>query len=220
MASKIGVNSFREIILKESGGISSSNLYQFEIEVGANSALQDYFDNNLNNIGLTGGVFRLNLLCNEIQIPGVTYSAFDLKSPHKGITQKMAMGKVYNEMDISFYCDADSIPIKFFRAWQDMLMGPADNPTGAYLKSSSTYKNRHRAFSQYYYDEYTYGVIINKLEKYGTKPGEDHREDFGFRLERAYPYTISSVPYSAGPAQLVKVTVGMYYEYSSMYINP
>ena len=43
--------------------------------------------------------------------------------------------------------------------------------------------------------------------------------DFGFRLERAYPYTVSSVPYSAGPAQLVKVTVGMYYEYSSMYIN-
>jgi hypothetical protein len=66
MASKIGVNSFREIILKESGGISSSNLYQFQIEVGANSALKDYFDGNLNNIGLTGGVFRLNLLCNEI----------------------------------------------------------------------------------------------------------------------------------------------------------
>ena len=148
MASKIGVDSFREIILKESGGISASNLYEFQIEVGAGTALKEYFDGNLANIGLTGGVFRLNLLCNEIQIPGVTYSAFDLKSPHKGITQKVAMGKVYNEMDISFYCDADSIPIKFFRAWQDMVMGPADNPTGAYLKSSTTYKNRHLAFAQ------------------------------------------------------------------------
>ena len=122
-------------------------------------------------------------------------------------------------MDISFYCDADSIPIKFFRAWQDVVMGPVDNPRSAYSKSSTAYKNRHKAYSQYYYDEYTYGVIINKLEKYGTKPGEDYREDFGFRLENAYPYTVSSIPYSSGPAQLVKVTVGMYYEYSNMYIN-
>jgi hypothetical protein len=129
------------------------------------------------------------------------------------------MGTLITLVSLVEYSDLIFFAMKFFRAWQDMLMGPADNPTGAYLKSSSTYKNRHRAFSQYYYDEYTYGVIINKLEKYGTKPGEDYREDFGFRLENAYPYTISSVPYSAGPAQLVKVTVGMYYEYSSMYIN-
>jgi len=27
---------------------------------------------------------------------------------------------------------------------------------------------------------------------------------------------MASVPYSAGPTQLVKVTVGFYYEYSSM----
>jgi len=218
MATKIGVNEFRERILRESGGISSSNLYEFQVGVGATSYLSEFFKNNM-NFALTDGVFKLNLLCNEIQIPGVTYSAFDLKSPHKGITQKMAMSKVYNEMDISFYCDADSIPIKFFRAWQDMVMGNYDNPKAMYSPTSAAYTQIHQAYSQAYYDEYTYDIIVNKLEKYGTKPKESYTSDMGFRLASAYPYTVSSVPYSAGPAQLVKVTVGMYYEYSSMYFK-
>ena len=39
------------------------------------------------------------------------------------------------------------------------------------------------------------------------------------KLFGAYPYTVSSIPYSAGPAQLVKVNVGFYYEYSQLKIN-
>ena len=88
MASARGLQNFMQAIGK-SGGISSSNLYQFSVQPSAK--LKTFFENNLGDDFLrlvdNGDSMNLQLLCNEIQLPGVTYSAFDIKSVHKGITQ-------------------------------------------------------------------------------------------------------------------------------------
>jgi len=160
---------------------------------------------------------NLQLLCNEIQLPGVTYSAFDVKSVHKGITQKVATAKVYNELDVSFFMDGTSLPLRFFRAWQDFTSnGVAGNPEFFY--DDQPYK---RAFASNYYEDYACDMFINKLEKYESPQGEplkkgEYKNPWNARLTKAYPYTVASIPYSAGPAQLVKVTVGFYYEYSHL----
>ena len=103
MAAARGLQNFMQAIGK-SGGISASNLYQFSFQPTAK--LKKFFDDNVFDefLKLTdnGDGLNLQLLCNEIQLPGVTYSAFDVKSVHKGITQKMASAKVYNELDVSF----------------------------------------------------------------------------------------------------------------------
>ena len=44
---------------------------------------------------------------------------------------KPAMAKVYNEMDMSFILDADSLPFKFFKAWQDFIMGVDNTLSGS-----------------------------------------------------------------------------------------
>ena len=104
MASARGLQNFMQAVGK-SGGISASNLYQFSFQ--PTDALKKFFDNNVFEefLKLTdnGDTMNLQLLCNEIQLPGVTYSAFDVKSVHKGITQKHATAKVYNELDVSFF---------------------------------------------------------------------------------------------------------------------
>ena len=223
---KIGIVDFTEQILQGASGISSSNLYEFEIGFGANTVLTEYYRKSHGTTLPTNDIFRANLLCNEIQIPGVTYAATDVKSVHKGITQKLVSNKVYNELDVSFFCDQQSTPYKLFRSWMDLVMGQnvdaisnsafEDQP---YRKQSSTYKTNAKAFAQNYYDDYTYDIVINKLEKGTGKNKSKYTNNFGVRLVNAYPYTLASVPYSAGPAQLVKVTVGFYYEYSSMYYS-
>ena len=103
----IGIQQFKEKILTKSGGISSSNLYEFDVQWGP--TLKSFLEDNIlytfgdkNSRGL-----ELNMLCNEIQIPGVTMSSTDVKQVHKGITQKLTTAKVFNELDVSFYCDAD-----------------------------------------------------------------------------------------------------------------
>ena len=224
MASARGLQNFMQAVGK-SGGISASNLYQFSFQ--PTPKLKKFFDDNVFEDFLlltdNGDTMNLQLLCNEIQLPGVTYSAFDVKSVHKGITQKMATAKVYNELDVSFFMDGTSLPLRFFRAWQDFTQnGVAGNPEFFY--DDQPYK---RAFASNYYEDYACDMFISKLEKFkgaaeeerdenGNIKKNDYYNPWNARLVNAYPYTVASIPYSAGAAQLVKVTVGFYYEYSHL----
>ena len=227
MPRAIGIQEFKERILTRSGGISTSNLYQFSIDAGKGGMRKYLDDNNWTGTDTGDDIVNLNLLCNEIQLPGVTYSSHDLTQPKKGITQKMATSKVFNELDVSFYCDAESMPLVFFRSWQDYIMGGLENPQFAYSESNTLSKYAHQAYAQRYYHSYTCDILIHKLEKYGIDKFDfdsyddlgrkkDYKVGFHARLAKAYPYTVSSIPYSAGAAQLVKVTVGFYYEYSHL----
>ena len=89
MATARGIENFMQAIGK-SGGVSASNLYEFSIQ--PTEKLSKFFTDNLegdiSTLSIGEGQLNLQLLCNEIQLPGVTYSAFDVKSVHKGITQK------------------------------------------------------------------------------------------------------------------------------------
>ena len=237
MAKGLTIGEFQQSVLKLTGGISASNLYQFAIKSpdkpgpGEGYSLAKHFLENLNTGTTAVGVetanlvnYQLNMLCNEIQIPGVTMSASDVKMPQKGMIQKVATAKVYNELDVSFYCDADSLPFKFFRCWQDYIIGAIEAPREMYSKAHTMTTNRQKAYAQRYYDHYTCDIVIQKLEKVGhekllnpqTQKREDVRPGFTIQLAKAYPYTVSSIPYSTGPANVVKVTVGFYYEYSHL----
>ena len=224
MATATGVSTFIQKILDKKSGISASNLYSFNIQEPQQTSgykLKTFFKDN---IGFDSSAEELTLLCNEVQLPGITYSATDVKSVHKGIIQKMASGKVYNELDISFFLDAESMPLKFFRAWQDFTMGGKEIATDVYGDRAPT--NRQQAFAMRYYDHYCCTLDIKKVEKYNVPKDESEenkppelKDVWEAKLFGAYPYTVSSIPYSAGPAQLVKVNVGFYYEYSQLKIN-
>ena len=228
MATVRGLQNFMQAIGK-SGCISASNLYEFQIQ--PTSKLIEFFKKNVTDSFLdmvgSGNALNLQLLCNEIQLPGVTYSAFDVKSVHKGITQKMATAKVYNELDVSFFMDGTSMPLRFFRAWQDYIQNGVHGATSQYYLNDIPYK---RAFASNYYEDYACDMILSKLEKFDvakeksnepTDPNAEpkYRTAWSARLVKAYPYTVASIPYSAGPAQLVKVTVGFYYEYSDLKVD-
>ena len=228
MATVRGLQNFMQAIGK-SGGISASNLYEFQIQ--PTSKLIEFFKRNVTDSFLdmvgSGSGLNLQLLCNEIQLPGVTYSAFDIKSVHKGITQKHATAKVYNELDVSFFMDGTSMPLRFFRAWQDYIQNGVHGATSQYYLNDIPYK---RAFASNYYEDYACDMILTKLEKFETFKEKDdtprtldlepkYRNSWQARLVKAYPYTVASIPYSSGAAQLVKVTVGFYYEYSDLKVD-
>ena len=247
---KFGISSYMAKILDK--GISTSNLY--EIEILASTEMRRFMEANAQTAGggelfpkFTGDKVgqaqqRMNLLCQDIQIPGSTFNSVDVKMPKKGLTQKMASAKMYNELDVSFICDLGSTPIAFFKMWQDMTIGiqPSQaSPEPIYSKDSRYTTLPHMAYAQRYYDDYTADVVINKLEKYGVSkpvkgiaqnsgnvierssstPREDYHVPFKVRLVNAYPYSFSTVAYSAGPAQAVKCTVAFYYEYQNFMFN-
>ena len=241
---KITVDNYIKQIVGK--GVSSSNLFEFSIKPSEvmtnfwadNGKAYPWYDAAGNQFD--AGVYRLNLLCQDIQIPGSTFNSVDVRMPKKGLTQKMAAAKMYNELDVTFICDLGSTPISFFKMWQDMTIGIQPGqvaPEPIYSKDSRYTTLPHMAYAQRYYDDYTADVVINKLEKYGvtkgevktvdTSPGkktdyvirEDYHVPLKVRLVNAYPYSFSTVAYSAGPAQAVKCTVAFYYEYQQFMFN-
>ena len=119
------------------------------------------------------------------------------------------------------------MPLRFFRAWQDYIQNGVHGATSQYYLNDIPYK---RAFASNYYEDYACDMILTKLEKFETFKEKDdtprtldlepkYRNAWQARLVKAYPYTVASIPYSSGSAQLVKVTVGFYYEYSDLKVD-
>ena len=149
------IEQFKTSVLKKTGGISASNLYAFQIsnpDATEGYTLAKHFKDNLEeSTGIISNDlvnYQLNMLCNEIQVPGVTMSAADYKMGKKGITQKMASAKVFNELDVSFFCDADSLPFKFFRCWQDYIIAPIEAPANLYGMQHTMSTTVHKAYAQ------------------------------------------------------------------------
>ena len=240
---KISVDTYIKQIVGK--GISASNLFEFAIQ--PTQVMQEFWADNgraypwYGNTGnqIDAGIYRMNLLCQDIQIPGTSFNVMDLKMPKKGLTQKMATARMYNELDVSFICDLNSSPISFFKLWQDMIIGiqPTKMKQNPGLYNPDTYadKREHLAYAQRYYNDYTCDLTITKLEKFGvekkTTPGvdgadpvskrpEEYNKSFKVRLGRAYPYSFNTVPYSAGAAETVKCNVAFHYEYQQFVFKP
>lgn len=230
----ISIDSYIKQIVGD--GISASNLFEFAIQ--PTEVMRDFWADNgeaypwYSNSGsqMDAGMYRMNLLCQDIQIPGTSFNSIDVKMPKKGLTQKMAAARMYNELDVSFICDIGSSPISFFKLWQDLIIGiqPTKMPQNPGLYNPDTYADKfeHKAYAQRYYNDYTCDLIITKLEKHGVLPNpegkrkKEYQKAFQVRLGKAYPYSFNTVPYSAGPAQAVKCQVAFYYEYQHFVFKP
>ena len=221
------LNYVKKIVGK---GVSSSNLYQFDIQTAPEMLRFMEANDALGKGSFKDKQYSLNLMCDEIQIPGSSFNTFDVRAPKKGLTSKLATARLYNELDVSFICDLDSTPISFFKLWQDMIIGiqPTAMPKNPGLYNPNTYADKfeHKAYAQRYYDDYTCDLVITKLEKHGVLPDtegkrkKEYQKAFKVRLGNAYPYSFNTVPYSAGPAQAVKCQVAFYYEYQHFVFKP
>ena len=230
----ISIDSYIKQIVGD--GISASNLFEFAIQ--PTEVMRDFWADNgkdypwYSNSGsqMDAGMYRMNLLCQDIQIPGTSFNSIDVKMPKKGLTQKLAAARMYNELDVAFICDIGSSPISFFKLWQDLIIGiqPTKMPQNPGLYNPDTYADKfeHKAYAQRYYNDYTCDLVITKLEKHGVLPDaegkrkKEYQKAFQVRLGKAYPYSFNTVPYSAGPAQAVKCQVAFFYEYQHFVFKP
>jgi len=197
--------------LRTVGGPSSTNQYDLAFGIdkaGINGKLAKWLDekyevknNSFNKLVVD--------MANEIQVPGTSMVSQDVKMVHKGINMKPAMAKVFNEMDISFILDVRSEAYRFFRGWQEFITG---NPT------FPTEDRPVRAYVQNFYNEYVCDTTITKYEKYSgsqnTSGKDKNFKTWKVKLVKSYPYMLSSIPYSSGGSGVVKLSVGLYYEYS------
>lgn len=147
------------------------------------------------NITLVGQ--RILILCDEVTLPGVQRSTGNVVRYTGSSPLAYPTGLVYNDIQLSFMCDAEMQAVDFLRQWMEKQY----QTTGSSVNKSYRFN---------YIDEFSCEkLVIEKRERNATD--EIGLTAAKYELYRAWPYSLDAIPLSYGSSQLVKVTANFYY---------
>lgn len=156
---------------------------------------------------------KLGLLCTDASIPASTYATAEVKDNYMGIPQEFAHTRLYTDIDFTFYIDKEYHLLSFFEFWMNYVGGASE-----LAASSSSSHNVYRRFA--WPDDYKIdNVFIQKFERDYNRP---RSRKIQYQLINAFPKSVTSIPISYGPADLLKITVTMNYDryLVTSWINP
>ena len=141
---------------------------------------------------------RSGILCSDASLPTTAYATAEVRDNFMGVPQQYAHTRIYTDIDFTFYVDEDYNLLKIFEGWMEYISSGAD--TGLNVQHKSYYRRMR------YPDSYKCNTLyINKFEK-------DFRRTMRYQFINAFPKSMSSVPVSYGPADVLKVTVSFNYD--------
>jgi len=212
-------------------GPATSNLYEVKFNLnsaqgvgpvgGRGLSLLDYLKSINNDIDTSSGVTRLDVMMDEISLPGRQFATETLNGSRQGQRFVYPHSQIFSDISFTFICDRYFYPLKFLTGWMDYIATEYPNSNtpfglqsvGASDKlrnSGAGQRGTNRFVRMAYPDTYMVDLHIIKTEK--GKFAQNQYAPIGYILNRAYPYSVEAVPLSFGTSQLVKVTANFYYE--------
>ena len=141
---------------------------------------------------------RGGILCSDASLPTTSYATAEVKDNFMGIPQQYAHTRVYTDIDFTFYVDENYTLLKIFEGWMEYISSGSNRLMEQQTKS---YYRRMR-----YPDSYKCNTLyVNKFEK-------NFNRTLRYQFVNAFPKSMSSVPVSYGPADILKVTVSFNYD--------
>ena len=141
---------------------------------------------------------RGGILCSDASLPTTSYATAEVKDNFMGIPQQYAHTRIYTDIDFTFYVDENYTLLKIFEGWMEYISSGSNRLMEQQTKS---YYRRMR-----YPDSYKCNTLyINKFEK-------NFNRTLRYQFINAFPKSMSSVPVSYGPADILKVTVSFNYD--------
>ena len=138
------------------------------------------------------------ILCSDASLPTTSYATSEVKDNFMGIPQQYAHTRIYTDIDFTFYVDENYTLLKIFEGWMEYISSGSNRLMEQQTKS---YYRRMR-----YPDSYKCNTLyINKFEK-------NFKRSIRYQFVNAFPKSMSSVPVSYGPADILKVTVSFNYD--------
>ena len=182
------------------GNLAQTNYYFAELS-GLNDNLKKHFVNNYGNdfTDIQNFMNRVGYLCSEASLPTSSYATAEVKDNFMGVTQEFAHTRIYTDLDLTFYVDAEYRVLRFFEGWMDYVGGGSE-----VAASGSPNINVYRRFN--YPKDYKLSTL--KLYKFER----DYRYSLDFNFINSFPKSVSSVPVSYGSAEILKVTVTFNYD--------
>ena len=141
---------------------------------------------------------RSGILCSDASLPTTAYATAEVRDNFMGVPQQYAHTRIYTDIDFTFYIDDDYTLLKIFEGWMEYISSGAD--AGLNVQHKSYYRRMR------YPDSYKCNTLyINKFEK-------DFKRTMRYQFINAFPKSMSSVPVSYGPADVLKITVSFNYD--------
>lgn len=162
-----------------------------------------------NNVDAYGGGRYLNFIdiaCIDATLPGSTFATHEATNDYTGITERHVYRRQFDgKIDFTFAIDREYTLIKLFEGWMGYIGGEA----------SDGYKN-YEANSAYrvpFLNEYVCDLTLVKYEKDATIVENGYSPTrLEYHFVNAFPISISSMPISQGPTDLLTMTVTMDYQ--------
>ena len=180
------------------GSLSLNNQYQVHF-AGFNGNVTRYlrFEKRINNaqdfISREAG-----LLCSDASLPASAFATAEVKDNFMGIPQEFAHSRLYTDIDFTFYVDENYTLLKTFEGWMEYISSGA-NPVLSQERVAFFRRMR-------YPDSYKCNTLyITKFEK-------NYKKLIRYKFINAFPKSMSSVPVTYGPADILKVTVSFNYD--------
>lgn len=156
----------------------------------------------------------MELLCSQASLPSVQAATGQVNGYYTGHSMKYPTMKMYNDLSLTFICDANMTAYKVFHAWFDKIFqevdGDGNNIDVMEGWTQSPDRDRNRFTRVAYPDQYQMSLLVDKFE-----PGPVNRsqtKSMRYWFQNVYPYSIDAVPLDAGTTTLVTCTVNLYYE--------
>lgn len=181
------------------GNLAQTNY--FYVEMGLTRELKDHFRGSYAGDASIGTIEqfieRLGYLCSEASLPTTSYATSEVKDNFVGITQEFAHTRLYTDLDLTFYVDADYQVLRFFEGWMDYISG--GNRAGEPAAGSELGRNVYRRLN---YPNF-YKMDNMKIYKFER----DYRKVLEYNFVNAFPKSVATVAVSYGAADILKVTV-------------
>jgi hypothetical protein len=156
------------------------------------------------------GAQEYGLLCSDTSLPGSTYATSEVKDNFMGVTQEFAHTRLYTDIDMTFYVDRQYHILQLFQGWMDFISG-AEGSVAKEASHNSSNPGFYRRFR--YPDTYKTKITIGKFERdYGLNSPPTNNNSRSYILINAFPKSISAIPVSYGPADILKLTVTFNYD--------
>ena len=141
---------------------------------------------------------RAGILCDSASLPTTAYATAEVRDNFMGVPQQFAHTRIYTDLDFSFYVDEDYNLLKIFEGWMEYISSGADDST---IQEDRAFYRRMR-----YPDSYKCNTMyINKFEK-------NFKRTMRYRFVNVFPKSMSAIPVTYGPADILKVSVSFNYD--------
>lgn len=139
------------------------------------------------------------LLCASASLPGSSLATADISGNYMGVSEKMAHTRIFTEIGLEFYVDANYTMMKFLESWMEYIAsGSDDDGVDPY---SRNYYYRMRYPEEYKCD-------TTKIIKFDR----DYENSIEYTFIGMFPLNLSSVPVSYDSSDILKVNVSFSYE--------